>query len=113
MVPISLVIPMRNEEDSLGNLLVSIAKQTRPPDEVILVDGGSTDRTADLARELTAGDPRFRVIEAGPALPGRGRNVGIAAASHPWVALTDAGISLDRAWLEQLLAALDREPGLD
>src|SRR5207244_861116 len=89
---ISLVIPVRNEEQSLPLLVESIRAQTRPPDEIILVDGGSTDGTVALAGALTAADPRFRVIEAGDATPGRGRNVGIAAARHDWIALTDAGI---------------------
>src|SRR4051795_10341592 len=88
---VSLVVPVRNEEGSLAALVESICRQTRAPDEVVLVDGDSTDRTVALARALTAGDPRFRVIEAGPATPGRGRNLGIAAAHHEWIALTDAG----------------------
>ncbi len=107
---VSLVIPVRNEERSLRVLLESIRAQTRPPDEVILVDGGSNDRTVELARELTAGDPRYRVIEAGDATPGRGRNVGIAAATHDWIALTDAGIRLDPDWLAELEAATYRQP---
>ena len=54
---VSLVVPVRNEEGSLAALVESIRRQTRAPDEVVLVDGGSTDRTVALARELTAGDP--------------------------------------------------------
>jgi glycosyltransferase involved in cell wall biosynthesis len=110
---VSLVIPLRNEEKTLAALVESIGRQTRPPDEVILVDGGSTDQTVALARKLTNGDPRYRVQEAGEATPGRGRNVGIAAASHEWIALTDAGIQLEAAWLERLTDAVDLEPGLD
>src|SRR5437588_726056 len=67
---ISLVIPVRNEESSLATLIKSIDRQTRPSDEILLVDGGSSDRTAAQARELTAGDPRYRVIAAGR--PGAG-----------------------------------------
>jgi cellulose synthase/poly-beta-1,6-N-acetylglucosamine synthase-like glycosyltransferase len=110
---VSLVIPVRNEEGSLAALLESIRRQTRAPDGVVLVDGGSTDRTVALARELTAGDPRFRVIEAGPATPGRGRNIGIAAAYHEWIALTDAGIRLEATWLEHLLGVVEQDPQVD
>jgi glycosyltransferase involved in cell wall biosynthesis len=102
---VSLVIPVRNEVASLEALVRSIREQTRPPDEVILVDGGSTDDTVALARRLTVDDPRFRIIEAGPATPGRGRNVGIAAARNDWIALTDAGLRLEPTWLERLVAA--------
>jgi len=110
---ISLVIPVRNEEESLARLLDSIRRQTRPPDEVLLVDGGSTDRTVELARELAAGDPRFRVVEAGEATPGRGRNVGAAAARHPWIAFTDAGIALEPDWLERLAERVAGDPPAD
>jgi glycosyltransferase involved in cell wall biosynthesis len=107
---VSLVIPIRDEAASLGALIKSINRQTVQPAEVLLVDGGSTDGTPALARRLTTGDERFRVVEAGPATPGRGRNVGIAAARNQWVALTDAGISLEPTWLEHLLAALHEQP---
>jgi glycosyltransferase involved in cell wall biosynthesis len=110
---ISLVVPVRDEEGSLAGLVASVRAQTRRPDEVILVDGGSTDRTVQLARELAAGDERFRVVEAGEASPGRGRNVGAAEASHPWLAFTDAGIGLDPEWLERLAEKVLEEPGTD
>jgi glycosyltransferase involved in cell wall biosynthesis len=107
---ISLVVPIRNEEETIGALIDSILRQTRPPDEVLLVDGGSTDKTVERARLLVAGDARFEVIEAGDATPGRGRNEGISAASFDWIALTDAGIRLEPAWLEQLARAAESDP---
>ena len=110
---ISLVVPVKNEEGSLAELISSIRAQTRPPDEVVLVDGGSTDRTVALARRLTKDDARSRVLEAGEATPGRGRNVGIAAASHDWIALTDAGIRLEPTWLERLLEVVRRMPAVE
>jgi glycosyltransferase involved in cell wall biosynthesis len=107
---ISLVVPVRNEEESLARLVSSIRQQTRQPEEVLLVDGGSIDRTVALARELAADDARFRVVEAGDATPGRGRNVGASAARHPWLAFTDAGIGLEPDWLERLAEEVEREP---
>ena len=103
---VSLVVPVRNEEKSLPALFDSIRRQTHQPAEVILVDGGSTDETVKLAREIASasGAPALRVIEATEATPGRGRNIGIAAARTEWVALTDAGIRLEPEWLESLLA---------
>lgn len=109
---ISLVIPVRDEVKSLPALIASIRRQTLAPDEVILVDGGSVDRTVELARELTRGDSRFRLIEAGPATPGTGRNIGIASAKHDWIALTDAGIRLEPDWLERLAEEVGRDPSV-
>jgi glycosyltransferase involved in cell wall biosynthesis len=110
---ISLIVPVRNEEESLARLVASIRTQTRQPDEVLLVDGGSTDRTVELARELAAGDERFRIVEAGEASPGRGRNVGASEARYPWLAFTDAGIGLDPEWLERLAEKVLEEPGTE
>lgn len=108
--PVSLVVPVRDEAASLRALLDSIRGQARPPDEVVLVDGGSSDATVTLAVQAARSDPTVRILEAGDATPGRGRNVGIAAACHEWVALTDAGIVLEPQWLADLEAAAVSNP---
>jgi glycosyltransferase involved in cell wall biosynthesis len=100
--PLTLVVPMRDESDSLPALYRSIRRQTRPPDKIIFVDAGSVDGTPDLATSLASADDRVRVLTAGPATPGRARNVGIAEATTEWVALCDAGMELMSDWLEQL-----------
>src|SRR5205085_1916674 len=58
-----------------------------------------------IAKETAAKDTRFRVIEAGAATPGRGRNIGFRAAACEWIAFTDSGITLEHDWLEQLVSA--------
>jgi glycosyltransferase involved in cell wall biosynthesis len=107
---ISLVIPVRDESGTIGELLATIRAQTRPPDEIIFVDGGSTDKTTAHLRAAAGEDARIRLIATEGATPGRGRNVGIAAASYDWIALTDAGIRLEPTWLEHLVAAVDCDP---
>lgn len=110
---VSLVIPLRNEEESLPRLLKTIQQQTLKPEEIVLVDGGSTDSTLELARRAAESESRIHVIEAGPATPGRGRNVGIEAAANEWVALTDAGNRLDPNWLKHLVAQVEADPSAD
>src|SRR5262245_59531612 len=73
---VSVVTPLRNEARSLATVIAGLRQQTFEPAEVILVDGGSTDDTVELARHMTQKDARFRIIEAGPSTPGRGRNLG-------------------------------------
>lgn len=111
-LPVSLIVPVLNEQETIGRLLRSIAAQTRTPHEVIVVDGGSTDATVQLVRSAAAEHERVRLIEAGRATPGRGRNLGIAAALNDWIALTDGGIELDPRWLERLwrVASSDARP---
>ncbi|MEP6923449.1 MAG: glycosyltransferase [Pyrinomonadaceae bacterium] len=110
---ISLVIPLRDEADSIAALVDSINRQTYQPSEIVLVDGGSTDKTIDLAREFTKGDQQFRIIEAGDATPGRGRNVGAANAKSEWIAFTDAGIRLETNWLEELVKIWRQDETID
>jgi glycosyltransferase involved in cell wall biosynthesis len=110
---VSLVVPVRDEAKSIDELLAGISAQTRQPDEVLFVDGGSRDATVELLREASARDPSIRVVEAGDATPGRGRNVGISAATHEWIALADAGNRLEADWLERLCEVIEREPAVE
>jgi len=110
---VSLVVPMRDEEGSISKLICSILSQKLTPDEIILVDAGSQDRTVALARELIADDKRFHILEAGPAWPGKARNLGVQAASCEWIAFTDAGISLDPNWLQELVNTAKQKPEPD
>lgn len=112
-LPVSLVIPVRDEEATVDSLLASIGAQTQPVDEVIFVDSGSSDRTVARLRDASLGNTPIRVIESGAGSPGKGRNIGIAAATNEWVALTDAGIKLEPRWLEELVEVVLRNPDVD
>jgi glycosyltransferase involved in cell wall biosynthesis len=103
---VSLVIPVRDESVTLESLLASIRNQTVPPDEVVFVDGGSTDDTLVQLHRAAERDAFIRIVEAQDATPGRGRNLGISVAQFDWIALTDAGIRLEPTWLERLLECL-------
>jgi glycosyltransferase involved in cell wall biosynthesis len=107
---VSLVVPVRDEASSVDELLSGVAAQTLRPDEIIFVDGGSRDDTVARLRAACAGDHSIRVVEAGDATPGRGRNVGIAAARYDWLALTDAGTRPEPEWLARLVEVARRDP---
>jgi glycosyltransferase involved in cell wall biosynthesis len=110
---VSVVIPVRNEEDSIRELLDSLLAQTRPPDEIVITDGGSVDTTPQIIEEYIRRGAPVRLIRAGAALPGRGRNLGAAQASHEWLAFTDAGIRLADDWLEALVARAETDHAID
>ena len=101
---VSVIFTVLNEAGALPRLLDSLAAQTRQPDEVVVCDGGSHDGTLDLLRA----EQRIplRVIESPGANISRGRNVAIAAATGDVIACTDAGVRLDRHWLEQITQEL-------
>jgi len=106
---VSLVIPVRDEATTIPGLLKSIHSQTLQPSEIVLVDGGSLDNTVEILQESARVASSLHLIEAHDATPGRGRNIGIEAASNDWIALTDAGICLEPPWLERLAAEVERD----
>lgn len=110
---ISVVVPVRDEERSIRELLDSLLAQTRPPDEIVITDGGSTDATPQIIDDYIRRGAPVRLIRAGAALPGRGRNLGAAQASFEWIAFTDAGIRLANNWLEALVTKAAANDSID
>ena len=110
---ISVIVPVRDEENSIRELLDSLLAQTRPPDEIVITDGGSVDATPQIIEEYIRKGAPVRLIRAGAALPGRGRNLGAAQASFEWLGFTDAGIRLDNDWLERLVAKAEADDAVD
>ncbi|MFQ5413729.1 MAG: glycosyltransferase family 2 protein [Phycisphaerae bacterium] len=106
---VSVVIPAYNNDASLAGAVASALGQSVAPAEVIVVDDGSTDGTADVARSFT---DRVRLIQQNNAGSAIARNTGIAAATARWVAFLDA----DDAWrcdhLERCGSVLDGDPTL-
>ncbi len=93
---ISVVIPARDREALVGRALESVARQTVPVEEMIVVDDGSGDGTAAAVRRYADRFPRFTLIEnpIGGGAP-RARNVGAAAATGTLIALLDS----DDEWM--------------
>src|ERR1700756_816905 len=110
---LSLVIPVRDEAATILDLLKSLHSQTLQASEIVIVDGGSLDNTVEILQESAREDSSLHLIEVHDATPGRGRNIGIEAASNDWIALTDAGIWLEPTWLERLAAEVERDPSVN
>lgn len=110
---VSLVIPVKNEDHSLAELIESIENQSYQPDEVIFVDGGSTDRTIEIIECLSSKNPKFKFIKLSSSSPGKGRNTGIENTRNEWIALTDAGIEIEKDWLKNLVKELEDNPQAD
>lgn len=83
--PVTAVIPAYNRERLVAEAIRSVRSQTVPVAEILVVDDGSTDRTAEVARSLGA-----CVIRQPNQGVSAARNAGIRAASQEWVALLDS-----------------------
>ena len=107
---VSLICTTLNEGSSIQKLLDSLVRQTRLPDEIIFVDGGSSDNTvAILERYASEHQLPLQVIVAPGANISQGRNIAIEAATGPIIASTDAGVRLDTRWLEEILKPLQMQ----
>ncbi len=89
---ISVVIPAHNAATTLGRAIESVLMQTRHVQEIIVVDDGSTDGTADIARRYSGVKVLSTPLRSGASVA---RNTGIRAAQSDWVAFLDA----DDEWL--------------
>lgn len=94
---VSVVIPCYNRAGIVGQAIGSVLNQTLPPKEVIVVDDGSTDESADVAASF--GDS-VKVIRTQNRGPSAARNTGIAEARGEWVAFLDS----DDFWVPDKLA---------
>ncbi len=102
---VALIMTVVNEGASMRSVLESIAAQTRQPDVIVIVDGGSTDDTLAILREYSARLP-LTVIERPGCNISAGRNAAIAAVGDAAaiIAVTDAGTRLPPDWLERITA---------
>jgi glycosyltransferase involved in cell wall biosynthesis len=109
---VSLILTVKNEARTLERFLRSLEVQSRFPDEVVIVDGGSTDGTVDALLAFADTKPNVRVHVAEGASIAQGRNIAIEQAGGPIVAVTDAGTLLAPDWLAELVLPLELDPQL-
>jgi len=100
--PISVVVTVKNESQSIDALLDSLENQTVVPREIIIVDGGSTDNTVEIIKERMEKNKRIRLIIRKGVSRAKGRNIGILNSNSNIIAVTDAGGYPKKDWLEKI-----------
>lgn len=117
MNSISVIIPLYNREDTIIGCLSSIVNQSHPPDEVIVVDDGSTDNSRSVFEKWLSSADTGKVEIKYLSQENRGKsaalNTGVEASSGDWVAFNDS----DDIWLpkkiETQMTLLARHPEID
>lgn len=103
---VSLVVTIRDDEVALRELLANVERQSRPPDEAVIVVAQSSDQSLVAARQWRPKGIVVKVIFAPRSNRSAGRNRGVAQATGGIIVFTDAGCRPEAGWLENLVAPL-------
>lgn len=112
---ISFIATVYNEETAVGKLLDSLLQQSRLPDEVIITDGGSSDKTVEhlktyldkfISKKMAS---RFFIKKGNRSV---GRNAAVSYATGDIIVCTDAGCILDKNWIENIIKSFT-DKGVD
>ncbi len=101
IVRVSVVIPTFNRSKLIGRAIESVLRQSAHPDQVIVIDDGSSDDTEAVCRVYQDQIEYHRQSNAGPSAA---RNTGIRLASHPWIAFLDS----DDIWTLEHLSEMKK-----
>jgi len=100
---VSLVLTILNEAGNLDELLAGIQQQSVQPDEIVIVDGGSSDGTLERLQDWASKSETRVTVESVPGVNiARGRNLAIAKATGNIIAVTDGGCVAEKQWLQQI-----------
>lgn len=103
---ISIIIPVRNNEDVLGECLYSVLNQSLLDYEVIVVDNDSVDKTKAIILSFMEKDKRVRYVYAPCASRGRARRAGVEVSCGEIIVMTDADCVVPYQWVEELTAPM-------
>jgi succinoglycan biosynthesis protein ExoA len=103
---VTVLMPARNEERSIDAALDSIVRQTYRHLQVVVVDDGSTDRTAEIVRSRISGDPRIELVASRRAGIPAALNQGLDVARGTWLVRVDAHATVAPSYVSLLVGHL-------
>lgn len=105
---VSLIATVYNEERNLRDFLDSIVAQTRQPDEVIIVDGGSKDKTYNILKQYAKKYKLFKVFQKRGNIS-QGRNEAIKHSKGDIIFTGDCGTVFEKDWIKKLLGGFSKD----
>jgi glycosyltransferase involved in cell wall biosynthesis len=99
---VSVVIPVRNAEGTISRCIEAVFSQSMKPFEVVMVDGHSTDKTVEMAKNFPV-----KVVYENYGTIGGARQVGLENAAGDYIASTDADCVPEKDWLKNLINEFD------
>ena len=105
---VSVIVPVFNSEDLLGNCLESIENQSLKDIEIICVDDGSSDGSFDILKQFSSKDARFKIYQQENSGAGSARNRGIEESSGEYILFVDSDDYIERETCEMLYEQASR-----
>jgi len=103
---VSVIVPARNEEESIGPTLTALCGQDYPALQIVVVDGGSTDGTVAVVERHMAEDPRIELAHNPRQVIPAALNIALAAARGRWLVRMDAHSTVDETYVSTAVARI-------
>lgn len=103
---VSIIVPVFNKADLIGNCLSSLINQTYKDYEVIIIDDGSMDKSKDVINLMIYNDSRFKYYYQKNQGVSVARNVGISKATRDYICFLDADDEYNKYYIEKMLFSI-------
>ena len=105
----AVIIPTLNEEKFIGGAIKSVVEQVFPFEDIdlIVVDGGSTDKTVEIVESIISEYPNVRLLNNPQKIQSAAFNIGVAASDAPYILRLDAHVLYDKRYISKAIARLE------